>query len=424
LSWGKLLDPVERFLGYLHLVPWEHSMAFDLSCGDVLTVVRPADMLKLDFGFQGLRFSAGAFSHIHASTNGNQDIDPAKHPLVGDTTIAPSDAACRPGKCLPAPDGSPTNCARLHCKPGGTPLITVIFPPQHIQEQAFFHGSNEPPFIHPFQVAPDELNALRRKPNNPNLSQNDALKLLGLAPAVTPQADSVPAKAILSGESRLVFKVSKGEIPFDLEHLLDWSEWEPQVHPVAETSAPAKLPKLPANRAALDNFTAIELPYRLVLSPTEKGRWAHAQKAVPGKNSKAVELWHTRLGTVNTNGKKAATPDENDQTDRTARAIYSPDLDPSNGPLKDHNNADPRFSLDAHDRQELVHLTSNFRIPPPDPHNPKPYVPSPVQLDHLMLTPLGGYLRSLGRWDPPMLSSNSLLTIEEWQHTATLARDQ
>jgi hypothetical protein len=138
---------------------------------------------------------------------------------------------------------------------------------------------------------------------------------------------------------------------------------------------------------------------------------------VVGK-SNAVELWHTRLGVAN----KTATPDENNAKDRTARAIYTPDLNPQavaqGASWLDHQSNDPRVALDGRDRQELVYLTSYFGTAA------KPQAPLPVQLDQLMLTPLGGYLKSLGTWNPPMLDTSHVLTVEQWKHIATLGRDQ
>ncbi len=42
-------------------------------------------------------------------------------------------------------------------------------------------------------------------------------------------------------------------------------------------------------------FTAIEAPYRLILSPNLESRWEHATEAVTNKTGDRTELWHTRL---------------------------------------------------------------------------------------------------------------------------------
>ena len=42
--------------------------------------------------------------------------------------------------------------------------------------------------------------------------------------------------------------------------------------------------------------TAIEAPYRLVVSPSTQSGWTHADDPVPDTSGTAVELWHTRLG--------------------------------------------------------------------------------------------------------------------------------
>ena len=113
------------------------------------------------------------------------------------------------------------------------------------------------------------------------------------------------------------------------------------------------------------------------------------------------------------------------------RAIYSPDLTPDQvdgtKPLDDHqgsgNIAEPRFALDERDREELVTVMSDFSI-----SKPYKYEPQPMQLDHLMLTSLGGYLKGIGDWEPPKIefspTSSRVLTVEEWKQITTLGRDQ
>ena len=42
--------------------------------------------------------------------------------------------------------------------------------------------------------------------------------------------------------------------------------------------------------------TAIELPWRIVLSPSRDGAWFHQPDAVTSADTGRTELWHTRLG--------------------------------------------------------------------------------------------------------------------------------
>ena len=55
--------------------------------------------------------------------------------------------------------------------------------------------------------------------------------------------------------------------------------------------------------------------------------------------------------------------------------------------------------MSAADRHQIVVLTSAFRGYAVDPYTP--FVPQPIQASLLMLSPLGGWLRSFGMWSPP-----------------------
>ncbi len=159
--------------------------------------------------------------------------------------------------------------------------------------------------------------------------------------------------------------------------------------------------------------TAIEMPYRLILSPHQGGAWKHSAEPVNHNNpAEPVELWHTRLAVKDDQGKI----DENNKQLRTLRAIWSPDyVAPKQGPAPLHltNPFKPfRMSLDARDRHEIVRLTSDFSI--------KNYKPLPIEAERFMLTSLGSWMHTRGAWHPP---DNSELEIEAWQHRATMGRD-
>lgn len=63
-QWSHFVQPFERAIGIVGTPPWERALAFDLTCGDVLTVVRPADMLKLEFEFQDMVLHTGFSPHV------------------------------------------------------------------------------------------------------------------------------------------------------------------------------------------------------------------------------------------------------------------------------------------------------------------------------------------------------------------------
>ncbi len=165
------------------------------------------------------------------------------------------------------------------------------------------------------------------------------------------------------------------------------------------------------------NETAIEAPYRLIVSPNRLNGWAHRMD--PGQSQKTgrIELWHSRLGMRRPDG----TIDERQRWGRTLRAIWY--TDPLTDDFKSNSQSELvhehnpfRMSLDWFDRHNLVHLTSNFRLNDPDGGS---YLPRPVDVNQFMLSSLGAWMNVRGAWD--VLPSN--LTVEEWLHRGTLGRD-
>ncbi|WP_411699536.1 hypothetical protein [Conyzicola sp.] len=187
---------------------------------------------------------------------------------------------------------------------------------------------------------------------------------------------------------------------------------------------PDTRPPVPREPTSVE--TAIELPWRLQLSPHAGGAFTHALDEV--QHDGRVELWHTRLGT-RAAGTASADQDAAEiarQVDvpspsRTVRAVWARDFTadtaPARGPLAIpfETQLPFRASLSNRDRMQLVHLTSNHRIP-----KRGSFSPQAVPVENLMLTALGGWLASAVNFTgtlPPGLS------IEEWQHRATMGRD-
>jgi hypothetical protein len=154
--------------------------------------------------------------------------------------------------------------------------------------------------------------------------------------------------------------------------------------------------------------TALELPYRVMLSPVQRSNWWHALKAI--EHNARTELWHTRL-TDTTDG---IGPD----VITRVRALWSPDyeLDPS-VIVNVVNNIKPfRMSLDALDRQMLVKLMAGFNELTLDNHV---YVPRTTRSQRLTLSALGALLDCEGNWN--VLPKK--VGLEQWRHLATLGRD-
>jgi hypothetical protein len=152
------------------------------------------------------------------------------------------------------------------------------------------------------------------------------------------------------------------------------------------------------------DVTALELPYRLVLSPVPEAAWHHATSAVVQRGR--TELWHTRLtGTPGGTGRDLPV---------NVRALWSPDY-----PLPDLKalNDQFRMSLDGLDRKMLVRLMSGFDEI--DTHN-NPFHPHTARSNRLALSALGALLDVEGNWNPPNIPQVSL---QQWRHLATLGRD-
>jgi hypothetical protein len=258
-------------------------------------------------------------------------------------------------------------------------LLIAQFQPQHIAEQVFFQVSDNP-----------------GDPGN------------------EPPASPGRVQSLLAGPSRLVFNVPPGEvIHFTAAGLLEALARLPlSVTPVASYEPPSGCSPAAIMQRLTNNppppqvtpptryHTAIEVPYRLLLSPDGKGNWAHA--TTPVEHNQWTELWHTRLGSKRPDG------------DPRVRAVWSPDFIP--GGVQPHADVPFRMSLDGRDRNEIVHLTSDYYLPS--------FTPTPVDTEHIMLSTLGAWLKLQGDWEPPSLASGQgSLTVGQWRHVATMARD-
>jgi hypothetical protein len=153
--------------------------------------------------------------------------------------------------------------------------------------------------------------------------------------------------------------------------------------------------------------TALELPYRLVISPIEQARWQHQDQ--PVVHNGRTELWHTRM----TTGSEDVGPD----LPGKIRAVWSPDYDiPNVLPLLKPQRPF-RMSLDPLDRTMLVKLMARWGYPRGDVK--RLYTPRSSQAKRLQLSSLGGLLDAEGNWKP----RPDDVDLEQWRHLATLGRD-
>ena len=361
--------------------------------------------------------------HLSVSFVRPDDLAALKFDFIN-FTFQPGDVNAKPPKdaeLIVGPPISPT-------------YIVMHLPPQNIAEQAFFESS---PKADPNKVL------------GPNGLPVDSSNVGFEKHATSDDLPSPPGSVLsrLAGWSRVVFIVppSITSITYTLHAILDAiTKCDLSVAPNALPLVLFPPDVLPPIGLPDSLTTAIESPYRLIISPHMYARWAHSPAPVD-HGSPFTELWHSRLAVVDSNGN----PDERDLIDiyghpRTIRAIWSPDyLDdgsPNQKPTPvSHNPYNPlesgpthyvednpnsngppffRTSLDNRDRDEIVHLSANFRTMFID----RKYVPPPIPVNRLMLSSLGAWMDLDGLWDP--FTSPPNLSIEEWRHIAGMGRDQ
>ncbi len=331
-------------------------------------------------------------------------------------------------------DTSKRNRPRLVREKRNVPAFLIFhFPPQSIVEKAYFEtAAVSPPPSDP--------------PPNPPLPAN---------PDPFDAPGSVPLR--MSGDSRLVLQLPQGvnEIPYTIEALLNWSGFElvlPKAAGIVPGAAVANPPPI-AQPGALE--TALEIPYRLIVSPNvarndARPVWVHEQR--PVTHAGRTELWHTRLARLRrVKTKKGATvpqiTEASDSNRLPVRVIWSPDYSP--GALPDHSqdNVPFRAPMSLRDRDQIVMLNagfSGFFVTDAKTGARKPFVPQPVNASRLFLSALGGWLTSRGSWPSPVSYNLPLpifippgpiraamrvapppqtLDLVEWDHIATQGRD-
>ena len=258
-----------------------------------------------------------------------------------------------------------TSPARLERIATGTGFIIAHFPPQNIAEQAFFEQQPGAPAVPP-QPSPDPL----------------------LAP---------PVGSRIAGASKVVFRIEDALLPLDftLAALLDaLAHSEPVVQSTIRRPVDAPPVGFEASFGGLrSQFTAIEAPYRLILSPNLESRWQHATTAVKNKAGDRTELWHTRLSG---NAPRVS-------------AVWSPDYDPAAADDKSPAPDDTtpfRMSLNNENRHEIVRSTADATL----------FGAAPADVEQLMLSSQGAWMNLHGQWQ-------TALNLVEWRHLMSGGRD-
>ncbi|MBC8145312.1 MAG: hypothetical protein H7X80_06980, partial [bacterium] len=290
-----------------------------------------------------------------------------------------------------------------------------------------------------------------KRPKGMARNRVDSKSLVMLKPGSTPRISNRAGTAALrSGVTQYTKQsidsaksasnnLAKSKAEIDSMYAIDSSDLE-----LATTSSLDKIKAVYKIKPKLvkptGTQTAIESPFRLIVSPNAYGKWTHALKPVvhqqPVSEQPHTELWHTRLGVEGEDG--VVEFDNKDEVDelssdmRTIRAIWKEGPNPFNtsyAHIEPHYFAGPpltpepnpfRMSLDEFDRHNIVHLSANWYIPKPGSGSTPNgfYEPLPIKVERLMLSSLGSWMNTRGAWNPV-----APLSVEEWRHRATMGRD-
>lgn len=246
-------------------------------------------------------------------------------------------------------------------------------------------------------------------------------------PSCNPTSTSVelpdpPVKARLGHTSRLVFRPfthlgASKELKFELSDLVDWSKWElvvgkfaaPPLTDDGKVDLTKAQPTLvnPSEPSTLE--TAIELPYRVIISPDDRARFVTGVEPAEGPASKRVCLWHAALKTNKQEGQtRPAGP--------VVRVIWTREEGPDFCPQQVlEGKAVCAVPLNQTDRKALLRAFTNYST---TTYSEKPYIPPAMPVRAMALSTLGGWIDGSVEWDPAKSES-----LQSWRYRAAAAQD-
>ncbi len=333
--------------------------------------------------------------------------------------------------------------------PNQPSYLSVTLKPQHVTEESFI-------------LTDAQAHALKAQPGSSPPTHSSL-------PPSAPPVDSAVA-----GGSQLVFIVPSNllapntttPLAYETATLLDWSTLAMNVVPnaVPQGAVPRQLARPSAPDPAFD--TAIELPFRVQISPVGSVAWVNASTPVTGTGG-WTEQWHTRLAAAvfistavgpppvvspdtpspdtpspdtpspDTPSPDTPSPDtlaalvnpqlrffEDDahRDDRTIRAIWCLDPGFANtfGTSASLPATDIPFntSLQPRDRADIVRLSSDFALVA---HNRQTssgaaFIPSAATVDRLILTSYGATMDVEDHWDLNFAGGDYNSSLLQWRH--------
>lgn len=231
-----------------------------------------------------------------------------------------------------------------------------------------------------------------------------------------------PVDARLAQSSRLAFTLPTGGLPATRAGLLTWLECEPRVTTLAAHPAGERIPAADVvYRDPSTTQTAIEIPWFMVMSPSDESGWEHPLVG-PTRDGR-TEVWQTRLATRTFDSK--GDPTGYDHSSDTVRVVWLRDRRAGNmlavspsGIVRAPGSPNYPFEMrpnpqDRSDLGRLTGMTSNAA----GTAAVKGGVADPVEVD-LTLSALGGTMRASGEWNEPGVSS-----LTSWQQRTWDGRD-
>ncbi|MGA1480071.1 MAG: hypothetical protein ACO38N_03215, partial [Candidatus Nanopelagicales bacterium] len=233
---------------------------------------------------------------------------------------------------------------------------------------------------------------------------------------------ATPVNARMAQSSRLAFDLPVAGLPATREGLLTWLRCEPRVTSLAAYPAGERIPSGDVVYANPNSSqTAIEIPWFMVMSPSDESGWEHPLVG-PTRDGR-TEVWQTRLATRTFDS--TGTPTGYDHSSDTLRVIWLRDstaarmlaVRPSGiaaSPLR----ANYPFAMrpNPQDRSDIGRLTG-MTSSASGTRAVKGGVADPIDVD-LTLSALGATMRAEGAWNEPGVSG-----LTSWQQRTWDGRD-